>query len=94
MKYLPGILSLSCAIASLLIFFLAREPMLAMLVALLGVVASGAPMFRRRPGGRSNPRTDRGDGRTVELQRRRLLADRRVHQAAMRRRESDTPPTA
>ena len=77
MKYLPGILSLSCAIASLLIFFLAREPML---VALLGVVASGATTFRRRPGGRSNPRTDRGDGRTVELQRRRLLADVQAHQ--------------
>ncbi|QMS55490.1 hypothetical protein [Kocuria varians] len=80
MKYLPGILSLSCTIASLLIFFLAREPMLAMLVALLGVVASGATTFRRRPGGGSNPRTDRGDGHTVELQRRRLLADVQAHQ--------------
>ena len=93
MKYLPGILSLSCTIASLLIFFLAREPMLAMLVALLGVVASGATTFRRRPGGRPNSRTSRGDGRAVELQRRRLLADLRVHQATMRRGEGDTPPT-
>ena len=90
MKYLPGILALSCAIANLLIFLLAREPML---VALLGVVASGMTTFRRRPGGRSNPGTDRRDGRAVELQRRRLLADLRVHQAAMRRREGDTPPT-
>ncbi len=86
MKYLPGILALSCAIASLLIFLLAREPM-------LGVVASGMTTFRRRPGGRSNPGTDRRDGRAVELQRRRLLADLRVHQAAMRRGEGDTPPT-
>ncbi|WP_270257223.1 hypothetical protein [Kocuria marina] len=94
MKYLPGILALSCAIASLLIFLLAREPMLAMLVALLGVVASGMTTFRRRPGGRSNPGTGRRDGRAVELERRRLLADLRVHQAAMQRRGGDTPPAA
>lgn len=91
MKYLPGILALSCAIASLLIFLLAREPML---VALLGVVASGMTTFRRRPGGRSNPGTGRRDGRAVELERRRLLADLRVHQAAMQRRGGDTPPAA
>ncbi|MGK4217303.1 hypothetical protein [Kocuria marina] len=94
MKYLPGILALSCAIASLLMFFLAHEPMLAMLVALLGVVASGMTTLGRRPRGRSNPRTDRGDGRAVELERRRLLADLRVHQAAMQRRGGDTPPAA